>query len=205
MPFVSKAITYWCVWQNKTVKHKRIHPGPFSNMSQALSSSKKSKSAKRYWLVKSEPHCFSIDDLAAAKNQTTFWDGVRNYQARNTLRDEMQQGDLVIFYHSNAKPPAVAGVAQVVREGYPDHTAFDPRSDHFDPKSKPDNPTWFMIDLQFAEKFPREIPLDELRQHSSLAGMVLLQRGSRLSVQPVSPNEFKSILKLAKAVTAGSI
>lgn len=167
-------------------------------MPQSPFPSKRNRSVKRYWLVKSEPHCFSIDDLAAAKNQTTYWDGVRNYQARNTLRDEMRLGDLVLFYHSNAKPPAVAGVAQVVRQGYPDHTAFDPLSDHFDPKSKPDNPTWFMVDLKFVEKFPREIPLYELRQHSQLGGMVLLQRGSRLSVQPVSPNEFKSILKLAE-------
>ncbi len=158
----------------------------------------KNKSTKlRYWLVKSEPDCFSIDDLEAAEQQTTFWDGVRNYQARNTLRDDMQVGDLVLFYHSNAKPPAVAGVAKVVRNGYPDHTAFDERSDHFDPKSNPESPTWYMVDLKFVEKFAREIPLDELRQHSSLAGMVLLQRGSRLSVQPVSPNEFKTILRIA--------
>ena len=167
-------------------------------MPTATTSTNKKRPAKRYWLVKSEPNCFSIDDLAAAENQTTFWDGVRNYQARNTLRDEMQLGDLVLFYHSNAEPPAVTGVAEVVREGYPDHTAFDPRSDHFDPKSKPDQPTWFMVDLKLVEKFPREISLGELRQHPQLAGMVLLQRGSRLSVQPVSPNEFKSIQKIAK-------
>ncbi len=157
------------------------------------------KPTPRYWLVKSEPDCFSIDDLATAKDQTTFWDGVRNYQARNTLRDDMRVGDLVLFYHSNAKPPAVAGLAQVVKEGYPDHTAFDEQSDHFDPKSKTDDPTWFMVDLKFVEKFSNPISLVDLRQHSELAGMVLLQRGSRLSVQPVSPKEFKVVLRIANA------
>lgn len=153
---------------------------------------------QRYWLVKSEPDCFSIDDLASAPKQTTFWDGVRNYQARNTLRDDMRLGDLVLFYHSNAKPPSVVGVAKIVREGYPDHTAFDEHSDHYDPKSRPEQPTWYMVDLKFVKKFRRPLSLDELREQSSLAGMVLLQRGSRLSVQPVSPNEFQTIVELSQ-------
>ncbi len=151
-----------------------------------------------YWLVKSEPNCFSIDDLSAAKGQTTHWDGVRNYQARNMLRDQMKLGDRVLFYHSNARPPGIAGVAEVVREGYPDTTAFDAKQDHFDPKSKPDCPTWYMVDLKLIAKFKRELSLPELRQVSQLAGMALLQRGSRLSVQPVSPQEFKTVLALAE-------
>jgi predicted RNA-binding protein with PUA-like domain len=172
-----------------------------AHMPKSLSASRPGSATGRYWLVKSEPDCFSIDDLKSAPKQTTYWDGVRNYQARNTLRDEMRIGDLVLYYHSNAKPPAVVGLAQVVREGYPDFTAFDPHSDHFDPKSKLDSPTWFMVDLKFVEKFARDIGLDELRQHSSLSAMVLLQRGSRLSVQPVRPNEFKTILGIAKSMS----
>ena len=156
------------------------------------------RAATKYWLVKSEPDCFSIDDLAAAERQTTCWDGVRNYQARNMLRDEMQLGDQVLFYHSNAKPPAVAGIAQVVRTGYPDATSWDPQHEHFDPKSKPEQPTWYMVDLKFVRKFPRPIPLDELRQVRELDGMVLLRRGSRLSVQPVTANQFRTIVELAK-------
>ena len=152
-----------------------------------------------YWLVKSEPDCFSIDDLSVAKGQTTHWDGVRNYQARNTLRDQMKLGDQVLFYHSNAKPPGIAGVAEVVREGYPDTTAFDPKHEHYDPKSKPASPTWYMVDLKLIARFSRELSLPELRQVSQLAGMTLLQRGSRLSVQPVSPQEFKTVLALAEA------
>ncbi len=150
-----------------------------------------------YWLVKSEPDCFSIDDLAAAKGQTTYWDGVRNYQARNMLRDLMKVGDQVLFYHSNAKPPGVAGVVEVVREGYPDTTAFDPKHEHYDPKSRQEDPTWYMVDLRLVEKFPSELSLPELRGISQLSGMPLLQRGSRLSVQPVSQEEFELIVNLA--------
>jgi len=152
-----------------------------------------------YWLVKSEPDCFSIDDLLAAKGRTTYWDGVRNYQARNMLRDQMKLGDRVLFYHSNAKPPGIAGVAEVVREGYPDTTAFDVKHEHYDPKSKPDSPTWYRVDLKLVAKFPRELSLPALRQVPALAGMALLQRGSRLSVQPVSPQEFNTVLALAEA------
>ena len=152
----------------------------------------------QHWLLKSEPNCFSIDDLAAEKNKTTCWDGVRNYQARNFMRDDMKVGDTVFFYHSNAKPPGIAGVARVVNAGYPDFTAFDPSNKHFDPKSKQESPTWMMVDIKLVQKFKRLIPLEELKSIKSLAGMVLLQKGSRLSVQPVSKKHFEVILKLAK-------
>lgn len=151
----------------------------------------------RYWLVKSEPDVFSIDDLAQAQHQTTHWDGVRNYQARNTLRDSMKLGDWVLFYHSNASPPAIVGIARIVKEGYPDHTAFDPNDDHFDPKSKKDQPTWYMVDIQFEQKFARPLTLPMLKAEPSLDGMLLVQRGSRLSVQPVRPHEFEIVLQLA--------
>ncbi|MCA9192718.1 MAG: EVE domain-containing protein [Planctomycetales bacterium] len=151
----------------------------------------------RFWLIKSEPDVFSIDDLAAAAQKTTHWDGVRNYQARNTLRDQMKNGDLTLFYHSNALPAGVAGIAKVVREGYPDHTAFDKTDPHYDPKSKPDTPTWYMVDVKLVEKFKRLIPLEELKRLPELEGMVLLQRGSRLSVQPVEQKHFKIIGDLA--------
>ena len=149
-----------------------------------------------YWLLKNEPECFSIQDLAAAANQTTFWDGVRNYQARNFLRDEISLGDGVLFYHSSASPPAVVGTARVARAGYPDPTQFDPTDDHCDPDSPRDAPRWFAVDITFEEKFPRPLPLPELRADPALADMVLLQKGSRLSVQPVSAAEWKRILKL---------
>jgi predicted RNA-binding protein with PUA-like domain len=150
----------------------------------------------RYWLMKSEPAAFSIDDLAAAPGRRTCWDGVRNYQARNYLR-EMKKGDLALFYHSNADPPAAVGIVEVVREAYPDHTAFDPTDHHYDPKSRPDRPTWFMVDVALVRKFPRPLPLDELRRQAGLRRMELLRKGSRLSVQPVTPAEWATILKLA--------
>lgn len=150
-----------------------------------------------YWLVKSEPDAYSIDDLANEPEQTTCWHGVRNYQARNMMRDEMKLGDRVLFYHSNAKPPAVVGVATVAREAYGDHTSWDPESDYFDPKSSEENPRWFMVDLAFEQKFPRPLPLEELRTISALKNMELLRTGSRLSVQPVRKSEFDAILKLA--------
>lgn len=157
----------------------------------------KSRSGQ-YWLVKSEPEVFSIQDLAQAKNQTTCWDGVRNYQARNYLRDKMQVGDPVLFYHSNAQPPAVVGLAQVASASYPDHTAFDRHDPHFDPKSKPDNPTWFMVDIKLVELFPKPLDLAYLRQQPGLNEMVLLQKGSRLSVQPVTLQQFALIMRLAR-------
>ena len=152
----------------------------------------------KFWLVKTEPESYSIDDLAAAKDQTTCWDGVRNYQARNSLR-EMKVGERVLFYHSGGDAPAVVGTARVVREAYSDPTSWDKKDPHYDPKSTPENPRWFMVDLQFDEKFKRPLPLDELRGIAALAKMELLRRGSRLSVQPVSKAEFDTILKLAKA------
>lgn len=151
-----------------------------------------------FWLVKSEPHVFSIDDLADAPDQTTCWDGVRNYQARNTMRDDMRVGDLVLYYHSNAEPPGIAGICKIVREGYPDHTAFDPKDKHYDPKSKKGDPTWYMVDVQLVEKFDEELSLADLKSNSDLDGMPLLQKGSRLSVQPVSEEHFKLIRKLGK-------
>lgn len=152
---------------------------------------------RRYWLLKSEPDCFSIDDLAKAPRQTTFWDGVRNYQARNFMRDDMQVGDGVLYYHSSATPAAVVGTATVVRAGYPDHTAWDPKSDHFDPKASPENPIWQMVDIRLEEIFPRPLPLEELRAVAALKRMELLKQGSRLSVQPVRPEEFELIVRLA--------
>lgn len=151
----------------------------------------------KYWLLKSEPACFSIDSLRAEPGQTTYWDGVRNYQARNYIRDEMQVGDQVFFYHSNANPPGIAGVAKIVRQAYPDFTAFDSNHEHFDPKSKPESPTWMMVDIKLVRKFKRLLPLEELKSRPELAGLVVLQKGSRLSVQPVSPEHFRAILQLA--------
>ena len=152
--------------------------------------------ARSYWLVKSEPDVFSFDDLLAAPKKTTHWDGVRNFQARNTLRDKMKKGDLVFFYHSSADPTAVVGVAEVAKEGYPDHTALDAKDPHFDPKSKAESPTWFMIDLKAVEAFKRPVTLAELRGTKGLEKMVLLQKGSRLSVQPVSEKEWEIIYSL---------
>jgi predicted RNA-binding protein with PUA-like domain len=154
--------------------------------------------ATRHWLFKSEPDVFSIDDLARAPKQTTFWNGVRNFQARNLLRDEIKVGDGVIFYHSSADPPGAAGLAEVTRAGYPDPTQFDSRSEYHDPDATPDAPRWFMVDIRFSEKFARFVPLDELRASAELKEMVLLRRGSRLSVQPVSPAEWKAIVTMGR-------
>ena len=155
----------------------------------------------QYWLIKSEPETFSIQDLARAPKKTTSWEGVRNYQARNFLR-AMKRGDLAIYYHSNAEPPAAVGIARIVRQAYPDPTAWDPGSDYHDPKASPANPLWSMVDVQLVEIFPREIPLEELRGVKALAGMELLRRGSRLSVTPVTAAEFRTIEKLGQAKPA---
>ena len=153
-----------------------------------------------YWLVKSEPDVFGIDDLEAAPKRTTCWDGVRNHQARNFMRDRMKKGDLVLFYHSNCPEPGVAGIAEVVREAYPDDTAFDPRDKHFDPKSDPRNPRWYMVDIRFKRKLARVIELSELKQHAgdSLSDFQLLRRGNRLSVMPVSAQQWAFIVSLEK-------
>jgi predicted RNA-binding protein with PUA-like domain len=154
--------------------------------------------ARKYWLMKTEPQTYSIQDLAKEPKQTTYWDGVRNYQARNMMRDEMKPGDEVLIYHSNADPPAVVGTAAITREGYPDHTAWDPRDKHFDPKSSKENPRWFMVDIQLREIFPQPVSLAELRFIPSLKEMELLRKGSRLSVQPVRKKEFDTIVKLVR-------
>jgi predicted RNA-binding protein with PUA-like domain len=148
----------------------------------------------RYWLMKSEPEAFSIQDLKKKPRQTTFWDGVRNYQARNFLR-EIKVGDGVLFYHSNADPPAVVGTATAVREARPDPTQFDPKDGHYDADSPEDAPRWFGVDIKLESIFARPVSLDELRALPALANMVLLKR-SRLSVQPVTPEEWKTIVKL---------
>ncbi len=153
--------------------------------------------ARRYWLMKSEPEVFSIDDLARAPKQSTCWDGVRNYQARNFMR-AMAVGDRVFFYHSNADPPAVAGIAEVVRTAYPDDTQFDRKSHHYDPSSTKAAPRWDMVNIRYVETFSVPVGLDRLRKEPRLKGMVLLQRGSRLSVQPVTESEWKIVLALAR-------
>jgi predicted RNA-binding protein with PUA-like domain len=151
--------------------------------------------SSQYWLVKSEPDVFSFDDLVAARKKGTHWDGVRNYAARNHLR-AMKNGDLVFFYHSSVVPSAIVGVAEVTREAYPDPTALDAKDPHFDPKSDPDDPTWFMVDLRAVEPLPRPVTLDEIKKTKGLENMALVRLG-RLSVQPVTPKEFELVRKLA--------
>ncbi len=153
---------------------------------------------KKYWLMKSEPEAFSITDLKNAPQQTTCWDGVRNYQARNFMR-AMKRGEWAFFYHSNATPSSIVGIVEIARKAYPDHTAFDPHDKHYDPKSSAAKPTWEMVDVKLREIFAEPIPLDKLREIRVLSEMELLRRGSRLSIQPVRDYEWKTILKLAKA------
>ncbi len=151
-----------------------------------------------YWLMKSEPHVFGIDHLVATPNQTEPWDGVRNYQARNMMRDEMKVGDQVFFYHSNCAEPGIVGLMEVAREAYPDHTAFDPEAKYFDPKSDPDKPRWFMVEVRYVRHLGRNITLAELKAHTDgpLAGMPLVRPGNRLSVMPVTPEQWDVILSL---------
>ena len=150
-----------------------------------------------YWLMKSEPSCFSIDDLEKSPDQTTCWDGVRNYQARNFMRDDMRIHDQIFFYHSNCTPPGIVGIAEVISASYPDYTAFDPTSDHPDSKSTPDNPRWFMVDIRFIKKFHHIISLETLKQYPELSNMQLLRKGNRLSVLPVRSSEWNIILHRA--------
>jgi predicted RNA-binding protein with PUA-like domain len=152
----------------------------------------------RYWLMKTEPTTFSVEDLERAKRQTTGWDGVRNYQARNMLRDDMKSGDRAFLYYSSTDVPGIVAIMKVVKEGYPDPTAFDRKNDHYDPESDPAEPRWFMIDVQLERRLGRVITLEELRKHTTkqLKNMVLLRRGNRLSVTPVEPEEWKFILSL---------
>jgi predicted RNA-binding protein with PUA-like domain len=151
-----------------------------------------------HWLMKSEPETFGIAHLAASPRKTTHWDGVRNFQARNFMRDQMQRGDLAFFYHSNCEEPGIVGIVKVVKTGYPDRSAFDPKDKHYDPNSDPSKPLWYMVDVQLQRKLKRTISLATLREHSNgaLKGLALLKRGNRLSITPVSDAHWKFILSL---------
>lgn len=152
---------------------------------------------RRYWLMKTEPDVYGFDDLWAQPDHTDHWDGIRNYQARNLMRDDMQVGDGVLVYHSRSKPPHVAGVAEIARAAYPDPTSWDPASKYFDPKSSPDNVRWVMVDVKAIRKLPVPLSLDDLRGCPALAEMGVLRRGNRLSIQPVTEDEFEAVLRLA--------
>ena len=152
---------------------------------------------RRYWLLKTEPSVFSFDDLLRAG--TTGWDGIRNYQARNFLRDQMKKGDGLLIYHSSAEPTAVVGTAEVVREGHPDPTQFDRKDDHYDPESRPEDPRWFQVEVRAVAKLPYAVTLERIKRTPALAGMNLLRRGNRLSVQPVEEAEFRAIVRLGQA------
>jgi len=187
---------------------KRAKARKTSSATKRASSRAQSKAASapgaangpRYWLVKSEPGTFSFDDLLARPDRTTFWDGVRNFAARGHLR-AMRRGDRVFFYHSNADPSAIVGIAEVAREAYPDPTALDPGDPHYDPKSKPDAPTWFMVDIRGIERLPRPVSLDEIKRTKTLGAMALVRLG-RLSVQPVTPKEWETVLSLSRGKPA---
>jgi predicted RNA-binding protein with PUA-like domain len=157
------------------------------------------KRARKYWLMKSEPNVYSIEDLE--RDGSTEWDGVRNYQARNFMRDDMAIGDLVLFYHSSANPKGVAGVAEVCREAYPDPTQFDRKHKYFDEKSSEDDPRWWLVDVKHVETLDEVLPLSTLKEDAKLDDMLVVQRGQRLSVQPVDKKHFKHVLKLAGAKT----
>lgn len=153
----------------------------------------------RYWLMKSEPDCFSIDDLKKRPKQSSMWDGVRNYQARNFMKDQMQKGDLAFFYHSNANPPHIAGIIEISSDkSYPDPSQFDPKTDHYDPKSSNDNPRWWLVDVKFKEKFSSPISLEAIKNNPKLKTMMVIQKGSRLSIQPVSKEEWHEVLLMLK-------
>ena len=151
---------------------------------------------QRFWLMKSDPDTYGLEHLQKEPKKTTCWDEVRNYSARNLLRDEIKKGDGVLFYHSQQKPPAVVALAKVVKEGYPDPSQFDPDDNYYDSKSKPEAPRWYAVDIKLERVLPRAVGLPELREQKRLEKMVLLQKGSRLSVQPVTAAEWKAILKL---------
>lgn len=149
----------------------------------------------KYWIFKSEPSTYSIDDMM--RDVTTYWNGVRNYQARNFLRDDVKIGDQVLFYHSSCEVPAIVGLCEVVKNGYPDFTAFDPKSEYFDPKSKIDEPTWFMVDIKFVKKFRNPVTLQNIKSNPKLRNLKLVQKGNRLSIIPITKDEFDEILKMA--------
>ena len=151
---------------------------------------------KKYWLFKSDPDEFSWKNLKESKNQTTFWDGIRNYHVRNFLRDEIKKGDGVLFYHSSSDPLAIMGTCEVVIEGYPDHTQFDSENDHYDPKADKKNPTWFMADIKLVKEFKKPVTLELIKSNPKLKNMKLIQRGQRLSIQPVTKEEWEEILKM---------
>ncbi|NCN09868.1 MAG: EVE domain-containing protein [Leptospira sp.] len=151
----------------------------------------------QYWLFKTEPNVFSIDDLRASPRSTSFWEGVRNYQARNLLRDTIQKNDLVFIYHSRVEPLGVVGIAKITKSGYPDPFAFEPSHKYFDPKSKKESPTWYGVDVTLVEIFPRTVTLKEIKETKGLEKMMVAQKGARLSIQPVSEKEFKIIQKLS--------
>ena len=154
-----------------------------------------------HWIMKSEPNAFSFDDLDNSVEKKTHWDGVRNYQARNFMRDQMKKGDLVFFYHSNTAEPGIVGIANVCREAYPDHTAFDPNDKHYDPKTDPKNPRWLIVDIRYKRKLKNIITLSELRKYSDtqLKNLALLRRGNRLSITPISAKEWLFILSLERS------
>jgi predicted RNA-binding protein with PUA-like domain len=155
--------------------------------------------AKKYWLMKTEPDVFSIRDLKSRPGKKEHWDGVRNYQARNHMRDGMTVGDQVLFYHSSCDPAGVAGVAEIVKAAYPDPSALDPKSKYFDAKATPDKNPWVMVDVKFVKELPRLVTLEEMKTAPGLESMLVIKRGMRLSIQPVSPGEFAIVLKLAEA------
>jgi predicted RNA-binding protein with PUA-like domain len=170
---------------------------PYSEGKWAEALTPRKPGEKRYWLVKSEPGVFSFDDLLRAPNRTTYWDGVRNFAARNFLRDGMRLGDRVFFYHSMADPQVIAGICEVVREGYADFTALDPKHEHFDEESNPDAPTWFMVDVRAVAQFTRPVTLPEIKARKELADMALIRIG-RLSVTPVRAAEWETIVEMAR-------
>jgi len=151
----------------------------------------------RYWLMKSEPDVYGIDDLK--RDGRGEWDGVRNFKARNYMRDDMKVGDLVLFYHSNAKPPGVAGIARVCKEAIPDHTSWDPGSKYFDKRSKPEKPLWWMVVVEYVDTLPDFVPLGDLRENPKLDGMLVIKRGMRLSIQPVEKKHFDEVLRMGGA------
>jgi predicted RNA-binding protein with PUA-like domain len=157
--------------------------------------------AKRYWLIKSEPSAYSIDDLK--RDKSTLWEGIRNYQARNFMMNEMKVGDEAVFYHSSAEPPGAVGIAEISGAAEPDPTQFDANDSHYDPKAGPANPNWYCVRVKFKQKFARLVSLPELREQKDLQNMVLLRKGSRLSIQPVTEKEFRLVSKLGSSKTAG--
>lgn len=151
-----------------------------------------------YWLLKSEPSTFSIDALSKRPKKTEHWDGVRNYQARNMLRDDLKVGDYAFFYHSSCTPPGIVGIVEIMKSGYPDFTAFDPESKYYDPTSSRDNPRWFMVDIRLVKKFDHMLTLEDIKNHSILKNMQVARKGNRLSVMPVTEKEWKTVLQLIK-------